>query len=278
MIFNYGARWYDPAAGRFTTVDPLATMFSPTSPYVYTLNNPLKYIDPTGMATEESKAAKEDVDYEARYAESRAFRDRVHGELGGEGSSKSTFYQPNFFPKNSKDVPKSSRADPPNKKNPNSGQYVGNSIGGFSITISAGGVGKTNFVRTWGLAGSNDNWYLFKTKALDYYGFNFGISFDLFGMKKEGGSQISISEDFEGNGEVFDYGYAWFSTSAIFNLNRYNPSMCNAESSLYGGQLSATLGARAGFGVGNTYTTVLASGKLTGNAWDSTFKLKMGGL
>ena len=38
------------------------------------------------MATEESKAAKEDVDYEARYAESRAFRDRVHGELGGEGN------------------------------------------------------------------------------------------------------------------------------------------------------------------------------------------------
>ncbi|MFZ1787928.1 MAG: RHS repeat-associated core domain-containing protein [Saprospiraceae bacterium] len=80
---DYGARWYDPVVGRFTTVDPLASMFSPTSPYVYTLNNPLKYIDPTGMATEESKAAEEDVDYEARYAESRAFRERVHGELGG---------------------------------------------------------------------------------------------------------------------------------------------------------------------------------------------------
>ena len=46
-------------------MDALATMFKPTSLYAYTLNNPLKYIDPTGMATEESKAAKENVDYEA---------------------------------------------------------------------------------------------------------------------------------------------------------------------------------------------------------------------
>ena len=33
----------------FISVDPLASMFSSTSPYVYTLNKPLKYIDPTGI-------------------------------------------------------------------------------------------------------------------------------------------------------------------------------------------------------------------------------------
>lgn len=47
--YDYGARQYDPALGRFTTVDPLTEKHYEMSPYTYCGNNPIKYIDPTGM-------------------------------------------------------------------------------------------------------------------------------------------------------------------------------------------------------------------------------------
>jgi RHS repeat-associated protein len=48
-MYDYSARHYDSAIGRFTTVDPLAEKYYSISPYVYCNNNPIKYIDPTGM-------------------------------------------------------------------------------------------------------------------------------------------------------------------------------------------------------------------------------------
>jgi len=46
---DYGPRKYDPAVGRFTTIDPL-TEFKPNwTPYRYAFNNPVNVIDPTGM-------------------------------------------------------------------------------------------------------------------------------------------------------------------------------------------------------------------------------------
>jgi RHS repeat-associated protein len=49
---DYGARYYDPAMARFTTADPLAEMYSGMSAYHYVMNNPIKFVDPTGMASE----------------------------------------------------------------------------------------------------------------------------------------------------------------------------------------------------------------------------------
>ena len=43
------ARWYDPAVGRFTGVDPLAEKYLHLNPYNYTMNNPILYVDPKGM-------------------------------------------------------------------------------------------------------------------------------------------------------------------------------------------------------------------------------------
>ena len=50
-LYYYGARYYNPRISTFISVDPLAehTM----TPYQYTYQNPVKYIDPTGMAAED---------------------------------------------------------------------------------------------------------------------------------------------------------------------------------------------------------------------------------
>lgn len=47
---DFGGRQYDPTIGRFLQVDPLAEQYSSWTPYNYTLDNPIRYIDPNGKA------------------------------------------------------------------------------------------------------------------------------------------------------------------------------------------------------------------------------------
>lgn len=53
-LYYYGARYYDPEIGRFTTRDPNRGTFDnpgTLNRYTYCLNNPLKYTDPNGRET-----------------------------------------------------------------------------------------------------------------------------------------------------------------------------------------------------------------------------------
>lgn len=59
-LYDYSARYYESAIGRFTSVDPLAEKYYSISPYAYVANNPLKFIDPTGMAYRFIYANEED--------------------------------------------------------------------------------------------------------------------------------------------------------------------------------------------------------------------------
>ncbi|WP_294550842.1 RHS repeat-associated core domain-containing protein [uncultured Bacteroides sp.] len=49
--YDYGARHYDAALGRFITIDPLAESTYFVNPYTYCLNNPFNRVDPSGLSS-----------------------------------------------------------------------------------------------------------------------------------------------------------------------------------------------------------------------------------
>ena len=53
--YDYGARFYDPALGRFMVQDALAEKYLDYSPYVYVGNNPIMRIDPNGKEWDTEK-------------------------------------------------------------------------------------------------------------------------------------------------------------------------------------------------------------------------------
>jgi len=68
--YYYGARYYDPALGRFTSADsiiPDLTNPQALNRYTYVLDNPLKYIDPTGNYGSDTSSSDSN-DYHGRHS------------------------------------------------------------------------------------------------------------------------------------------------------------------------------------------------------------------
>lgn len=79
--YYYGARYYNPKTSLWLNIDPLAEKRPSFSPYVYTLNNPINLIDPTGLIDEDPPGKKGGVRFVLNIGDSADLQDAARTRM-----------------------------------------------------------------------------------------------------------------------------------------------------------------------------------------------------
>ena len=181
--YNYGARMYDVATGRFTTVDPMAESAYSGSPYAYCLNNPVKLVDPTGCFASTHTDSLGNVvgvfndgdlgvyRHNTDWAGTKAELDKLHSNVntaaGGERMGET--YEWNSFLENGNSSPKG-KIDFESKK---AGEEVFNKM--YALIKSGLGIRSIGLI-IYASNASNGEYFDIKSSYGPYYGSQFGAN------------------------------------------------------------------------------------------------------